>query len=366
MSGVIAEPTADMEQTTKSGAGPTGPAGNLGRKMMRKTLIAKRWAMGTAASALVFSLAACEQIQDLDLPFLQRDDATSESNLDIPTGETETRDVEAPDIFQKNEAGLWDGRPSLGGVWVAHPDVTDPERVIIRNEDNGQFVVGALFRRERDNPGPALQVSSDAAEELGMQAGTPANLNVVALRREEAPVGDLPETDLVPFDNPLDDGSGGLAAPDSIDATPLDPIAGAAAAIDAAEANTEQAPFDTATVTPIEPIGAPLDARAPDAMTASVPLPAPADALPVPAPTATSTLEKPFIQIGIFSLEPNANETAAKLRNDGMAATVLAQESQGKPFWRVLVGPAPNAQDRTAILAKIQALGFSDAYFVSN
>lgn len=72
------------------------------------------------------------------------------------------RDVEAPDVFQANENGLWDGRPSLGGVWVASTDATDPERVIIRNETNGKFVIGALFRRERELPGPKLQVSSDA------------------------------------------------------------------------------------------------------------------------------------------------------------------------------------------------------------
>lgn len=339
---------------------------------MRETVIAKRWAKSTAAMALVLSVAACEQIEALDLPFLEKDSGPSETGLAIPTGDTETRDVEAPEIFQKNEAGLWDGRPSLGGVWVAHPDVTDPERVIIRNEDNGQFVVGALFRRERENPGPELQVSSDAAEDLGMLAGTPARLNVIALRREEAPAAD-PDVGLVPFDNPLEDGSGGLAAPENIDATPLDPIAGASAAVVAAE---EQAianagldltlpPVPAPTETPLAPIGAPLDARASDAIDGTAIAAAPA-ALPAPTASAGSTLDKPFIQIGIFSLEQNANDTAAKLRNDGMSANVLAQESQGKPFWRVLVGPSPNAQDRTAILAKIQSLGFSDAYFVSN
>ena len=81
------------------------------------------------------------------------------------------RDIEAPEVFSVNEAGLWDGRPSLGGVWVAHPTVTDPERVIIRNTANDKFVIGALFRRELENPGPALQVSSDAAEALGLLAG---------------------------------------------------------------------------------------------------------------------------------------------------------------------------------------------------
>ena len=44
------------------------------------------------------------------------------------------RDVEAPEVFQVTEKALWDGRPSLGGVWVAHPDSDQPERVIIRNK----------------------------------------------------------------------------------------------------------------------------------------------------------------------------------------------------------------------------------------
>jgi len=97
------------------------------------------------------------------------------------------RDVEAPDVFQVTDQALWDGRPSLGGVWVASPDATDPERVILRNAENGKFVIGALFKRERDNPGPKLQISSDAAEALGVLAGQPVSLNVTALRREEAP-----------------------------------------------------------------------------------------------------------------------------------------------------------------------------------
>ncbi|WP_444462584.1 hypothetical protein [Rhodobacter capsulatus] len=97
------------------------------------------------------------------------------------------RDVEAPEVFSANDEGLWDGRPSLGGVWVAHPTVKDPERVIIRNPANGKFVIGALFRRERENPGPKLQVSSDAAAALDMLAGAPTKLSVVALRREEQP-----------------------------------------------------------------------------------------------------------------------------------------------------------------------------------
>jgi cell division septation protein DedD len=212
---------------------------------------------------------------------------------------------------------------------VAHPDVSEPERVIIRNQTNGSFVIGALFRRERDNPGPALQVSSDAAAALEMLAGAPTQLQVTALRREE--VAEAPEAQpTAEFEAPEDI----QAAP--IAATPLDapdPIAGAAAAIEAAE---------TAAPTP----------------------PAPR---PAPAPTpAASSLEKPFIQLGIFSVEGNATGTADRMRSTGIVPTVLQQESQGRTFWRVIVGPASSEAERAELLRQVKAQGFEDAYFVTN
>jgi rare lipoprotein A len=232
------------------------------------------------------------------------------------------QDIEKPDVFSVTDAGLWDGRPSLGGVWVAHPDVDEPERVIIRNTANDRFVIGALFRRERDNPGPALQVSSDAAEALGMLAGAPSTLSVVALRREMVPVAQ-PE--------PVVE----LTAATDIETTPLDPIAGAAAAIDAAEAAKAAPPAPTTTP------------------------------MPLPSPSA-SPLEKPFIQIGIFSIQGNALKTADLLRADGIIPTVLEQSSQGRTFWRIIVGPAMTSDERSALLAKVKELGFADAYYVTN
>lgn len=247
------------------------------------------------------------------------------------------RDVEAPDAFQVTDMGLWDGRPSLGGVWVAHPDVKEPERVIIRSTSGSKFVIGALFRRARDIPGPALQVSSDAAAALGMLAGSPVQLNVTALRREEAKENS-PEPDTDPEE------AATLAAPSEIEATALDPVAGAAAAIDAAEASASTA-------------------SAPQAIAAAAPPPSPAS---TPAPARVSGLDKPFIQIGIFSVEENARNTATAMRQAGMVPTVLEQNSQGKVFWRVIVGPATNASERSALLKKIQGIGFEDAYAVTN
>lgn len=238
------------------------------------------------------------------------------------------RDVEAPDVFQVTESGLWDGRPSLGGVWVAHGDVKEPERVIIRNTANSKFVIGALFKRERDNPGPRIQVSSDAAEALGMLAGAPAQLNVTALRREEAPVEQ-------PAPAPTED----LAAASTVETQALDPVAGAAAAIEEAEAT----PASSTTAT------------------AATAAPAPAQ----PA-RAASSLAKPFIQIGIFSVEENARNTATAMRQNGMVPTVLEQKSSGKRFWRVIVGPATSTSERSTLLKKVKGIGFEDAYAVTN
>jgi hypothetical protein len=101
------------------------------------------------------------------------------------------RDVEAPEVFQATDSALWDGRPSLGGIWVAAPDVTNPERALIFNPATGKSITGALFKRERENPGPRLQLSSDAAEALGILAGQPTEIRVTALRKvEDEPAAD--------------------------------------------------------------------------------------------------------------------------------------------------------------------------------
>jgi hypothetical protein len=232
------------------------------------------------------------------------------------------RDVEAPEIFQTSDTALWDGRPSLGGVWVASPDATDPERVILRNPANGQFVIGALFRRERDNPGPKLQISSDAADALGALAGQPIEISVTALRREEAP-----------------EAAPSVAAPvldtaETLDASAGtdDIAAGAAAALDRTAAT------------------APATAPAP------TPAPSPASAAAAPAGGDIR------IQVGIFSVEANATRAASTLSSAGVAATIRKESSQGKDFWSVVASGSGN---RNALLQKVKGAGFADAYVLS-
>jgi len=304
------------------------------------------------------------------------------------------RDVEAPEVFSANEDGLWDGRPSLGGVWVAHPEVKEPERVIIRNKANDKFVIGALFKRERENPGPRLQVSSDAANALGVLPGAPTKLDVVALVREEVP--EAAPAAAVPA--PTGEAAS-LAAPEQIEQKPLDePIAAAEAAIaraegtagtgsEAAAATTAVAATAAATPEPKAKKGfwarlkskkqrrAEADATitasadAAPASPSATPEIAPAAAAPAPtraaAPASAQPSGKNFIQIGIFSVQDNAERSASNMRAAGVVPTVYEQQSSGKTFWRVVIGPAQSAADRNVLLEKVKAMGFQDAYFVS-
>ncbi|WP_322894286.1 MULTISPECIES: SPOR domain-containing protein [unclassified Yoonia] len=271
---------------------------------MTGILITKgRWLKLAAVLSAVTLVSACEE-------------AVSTAVLGDQSGPMITRgeqDVERPDIFEATDRGLWDGRPSLGGIWVAHPDVRDPERVVIRNVANGQSTIGALFRRERANPGPALQLSSDAAEALGILAGAPTELSVVALRREEVVAQAEPaaDADLAP-----------LATPAEIAAAELEPAAAPAAT---------------------QPVAVALPPAAP----------APPDSGQPPATLA---------QVGIFGVQGNADAAAATLQSAGFTASVIPLQSAGRQTWRVVAGPVP---DQVA-LARLRALGFPDAYILQN
>ena len=270
----------------------------------------------SVALIAALALTGCQDGQSFSEMFKSK---PKDEQIDTRSTKLVERDVEAPEIFSATEAGLWDGRPSLGGIWAAHPDVADPDRVIIRNNTNGKFVIGALYRREREIPGPRIQISADAAAALGMLAGQPVELNVTALRREEVAEEIPAETASVDTQD--------------VETEALDPVAAAAAALE-----------DDA------PAAAPTQAVTSET---------------APAPKASS-LSKPYIQIGIFSVRDNADNAAAQMRNNGMVPLVKKMTSKDKTFWRVVVGPASNAGERKTLLKKIHGTGFTDAYAVSN
>lgn len=299
-----------------------------------------------------------------------------------------TREVEAPEIFQTTDSALWDGRPSLGGIWVASPDVTNPERVVMVNPATGKTVTGALFRRERENPGPKLQISSDAAEALGILAGQPTTLRVTALRKQEVATP-ATEPAAVPADEAAETAARATAAlqatattappagPASADSTgtPADVTAAPAepkrkswrerraeakaqreaekAAAAAAAGGGEIVDPAAGSVASIET--APLDAR--PASPAAQPAPAAAAVAATPAAPAAGTRGRP-IQIASFSKEDNARRATEALAKAGITAQAQKSDRNGTPVWGVV------AFGDAALLAKIKAAGFADAYFL--
>ena len=288
-------------------------------------------------SALLLStvivLAACQPGQN---PFARNAEGGAEAGAETaaaPAARSVTlvdRDVEAPEVFQVTDQALWDGRPSLGGVWVASPDATDPERVILRNPANGKFVIGALFKREAFNPGPKLQISSDAAEALGLLAGQPGTLSVTALRREEVAAETDASRPLLDANEPVaaTAAAEGTAAPSAVSVATI-----AATAIDEAEASQPAAPVIS-------------DAPKPTATAAATPAPATGG---------------PTLQIGIFSQEGNANRAVQTLQKAGLTANSRKETTQGKTWWSVT---ATGTGGRDALLAKVKELGFTDAYVI--
>lgn len=312
---------------------------------------------------LVVSMAALiAGCQGEGSPFGQRQapgqtDAAAETTADAAPATTRSvklvdRDVEAPDVFSVTDMALWDGRPSLGGVWVASPDAVDPERVILRNPANGKFVIGALFRRERDNPGPALQISSDAAAALGLLAGQPGKIAVTALRREEAPVA-APDAS-----RPI------LDAAETVATETLDPAPAVAPAEGAAPVAAEEEkkprglglfkkrqPKSDGPVAPV--VASELPAPTETATAATAPATKVAPSAAPAAPTKGG-----LIQIGIFSVEANAKRAVDTLSKAGIAATLRQETAQGKAFWSVTATGGADS------LAKVKAAGFADAYML--
>jgi rare lipoprotein A len=315
---------------------------------------------------------------------------TSRTDGAVSTGsQMGERDIEDASIFSRRELGLWDGRPSLGGVWVAHPEATTPERVIIRNIANGQETIGALFRRERLNPGPAFQVSAEAANAVGILAGAPTEIEVVALRTEqiedEAPPPPVASPAPVP-----------TAAPSQSTET-----ANVTQAEDFASSQGEVAPIVTlqgqaprqrpgflgrllGRDTSAQPAAEEIETEILDDQLAMAQIPAPqptslapqqsspaaqqpaaaSTQQPAPAAQPATTVERPFIQLGIFSVEGNARSAETMARNSGLSARTVEGRTQGNAFWRVVIGPAQTQSEQAELLARVKALGFNDAYTV--
>lgn len=337
------------------------------------------------ASIMCLGLAACEDGQGF--PGFGNSNAntddTGETVSSSQTPQSVLKDVERPDIFDVTDLALWDGRPSLGGVWVAHPDISTPERVIITNTKSGKSIPGALFRRERNNPGPVIQVSSEAAAALGMLAGAPTELKILAVRQEEVIIEPEPQT-VVDGTEISDEelAAAGIVDDDDPEAAsdveeqpkrgnffqrlfgrkPAEEAGVAAAAGTIAAGTVDDASAPDVETTTLDPVTSGAAAAIARAEATDKPVPRPTR----PSNTAPSGVKNPFIQVGLFGVEANANQAAASLRQSGIIPTVKEDRANGELAWRVLVGPVTTADDQAAMLGQVKNLGYTDAFLAPN
>jgi len=259
------------------------------------------------------------------------------------TGRNAGADVQAPEDFNLPAQGLWDGRPSPGGVWIALADARDPKRVIIRNDTTGKAGIGALFRRERENPGPPIRISPDAAKAPGLLAGQPARVTITALRRSE--------------DTPA------AAAPATAAAGPAKAGKSAKTTPQAEPAAVETGALGTGAVpAAIDKANARTPVMDPDAMAQAAPA---ASTAAAPAASSPAAGGKSCSEPGIFSVEANARPAADTVTRAGASAALRKEASKGKPCWSSGAGPAAGAADRDALMKKIKGRGSADACFVS-
>ncbi len=142
----------------------------------------------------VLALSACaEQVATTTKDTAAPSEAQTSKNKNktAPKTAAKAKDVPAPTAFAATDTAIWDGRPTLGAIWVAHPDAPQAERVEIVNQKTGKRVTGALFTRKTKDAGPPIQLSAEAARALGVGPGQTTTLAITAIRpSNEVPLPD--------------------------------------------------------------------------------------------------------------------------------------------------------------------------------
>lgn len=83
-------------------------------------------------------------------------------------------------------------------------------------------------------------------------------------------------------------------------------------------------------------------------------MPEPADAAPSPGRG---------VAVATFGRQENAQATLDRLAAAGIPARIRAMTGTRNPLWQVVAGPDRSGAE-TALLAKVKAAGFADAYLL--
>lgn len=237
----------------------------------------------------------------------------------------------------------YQGKPTADGeifdmnaVTGAHPTLPMPVNVRVTNLENGRSIVVRINDRGPYVNGRILDVSEHAADLLGFRQEGLARVRVTFLGRANL---NGPGLASAADQTPVAVATAVPAAPvTAVEVGMLPPVTGVAMAGEKPVA---------ALPTPVEQMILP-------------PLPETVDGqvieMPVPATTAL------YVQAGAFLSLTNANYLASRLISAG--AKVSTGTKDGRPIYRVRVGPFQSVDDADAALTEIEGLGQNDAEIV--
>ena len=223
------------------------------------------------------------------------------------------------------------------GVTAAHTTLPMPVNVRVTNLENGRSLIVRVNDRGPFVNGRVIDLSEHAADLLGYKNAGLARVRVTYIGR-----ADLYGPGLAPpsQETPPEIAMAVPAAPvGTVESSALPAVEGARVAPPPTQVAMLPRQIERVEV-------APLDAAADGKV------------IEVPVPPATVI----FVQAGAFTSSVNASTVAAKLQSTG--ARVFPGRKDGKPIFRVRIGPFQDVSAADAVLAQVQALGQSDAQIV--
>ncbi len=237
----------------------------------------------------------------------------------------------------------YQGKPTADGeifdrnaVTGAHPTLPMPTNVRVTNLENGRSIVVRINDRGPYVNGRIVDLSEHAAQLLGFHERGLARVRVTFLGR-----ADLNGPGLAPL----------------ADETPPE----IATAIPAAPVKTVEvgmlAPVTGVSLAPERPISA-LPQPVEQHILPELPQAADGQVIEMQVP-ATTVL---YVQAGAFLSPTNAAYVASRL--SGAGAKVVPGTKDGRPIYRVRVGPFQTVDDADAALMQVEALGQNDAQIV--
>lgn len=264
------------------------------------------------------------------------------------------------------------GYASVGGgsgVTAAHKTLPLPSYAEVTALDTGLTILVRIERRGPMVNDSLIELSADAAAQIGLTASGHAPIRIRRVNPPEAERAMLRGGARAPERMATPDGLLKVLRRKLADQSPLLPppstppkmptalpagqsVAGAGNAVipPPVQEPAKAATIPAAATKPPLAVKPPVSAQPPKAATPAARTP-PAPQAPKPASTAP-VKNAQFVQVGAFSVEANARKAATELGGS---------VSKAGKFWRVRLGPFAKEEQAAASLRKAQSAGYRDA-----